>query len=197
MKHLGAKTIETERLILRRFELSDAEDMFNNWASSKIVTKFMTWQPYESSKDVEGYISTVIAGYADNSNYNWCIEWKENGQAIGSISVVRMRNDIAEACVGYCLSEKYWRRGIMTEAFTSVIKFLFEEVGVNRITASHNVDNPNSGKVMLKCGLRQEGVLRKAELDNTGIHDSAVYGIIREDYCLKAEKQGEENVNSK
>lgn len=188
MKHLGTKTIETERLILRRFELSDAEDMFNNWESSKIVTKFMTWQPYESSKEVEGYISTVIASYRDNSNYNWGIEWKENGQVIGSISVIRMRDDIGEACVGYCLSEKYWRRGIMTEAFTSVIKFLFEEVGVNRIMSTHNVNNPNSGKVMLKCGLKQEGVLRKAELDNTGIHDSAVYGIIREDYCLKAEK---------
>ena len=55
MKHLGTKTIETKRLILRKFTLNDAEVMYQNWASEPEVTKYLTWQPHESvevTKDV-------------------------------------------------------------------------------------------------------------------------------------------------
>ncbi len=84
--------------------------------------------------------------------------------------------------IGYCLGDEYWHKGIMTEAFMRVIRFLFEEVDVNRIKSTHDVNNPNSGKVMLKCGLKYEGTLRKDEVNNTGVHDSAVYSILKEEY---------------
>lgn len=182
MKHCGTNTLETSRLILRRFLLSDAENMFNNWANSENVTKFLIWPPYESVNGVREYIKYCIDEYKKTDNYNWCIQLKENGEAIGSISVVMLRDDTSEATVGYCLSEKYWHKGIMSEAFERVIEFLFDEVDVNRITATHDTNNPNSGKVMLKCGLKFEGILRQAAVNNQGVCDSAVYSILKSEY---------------
>jgi len=63
-----------------------------------------------------------------------------------------------------------------------VIRFLFEEVKVNRIQARHDPANPGSGIVMKKCGLQYEGTLRKADKNNTGIVDVAMYGILAEEY---------------
>lgn len=182
MNHTGTKRLETERLILRKFELSDAQDMFDNWAANPNVTKYLIWQPYTNVNDVRAYIQSCIDGYASGSTYNWVIEYKENGQAIGSISVVEVKEHIHCATVGYCLSEAYWRRGIMTEAFGRVIKYLFHEAGFNRIESTHDVNNPNSGKVMTKCGLQYEGTLRQAGVSNQGIIDHVVRAILTEDY---------------
>ena len=62
------------------------------------------------------------------------------------------------------------------------IAFLFEEVGANRIESQHDPDNPNSGKVMEKCGLKYEGTLRQADFSNKGIVDAAVYSILRSEW---------------
>jgi ribosomal-protein-alanine N-acetyltransferase len=70
----------------------------------------------------------------------------------------------------------------MTEAFKRVIRFLFDEVGVNRITATHDPRNPHSGDVMRKCGLRYEGTSRQAGRNMQGICDVSRYAILKEDY---------------
>ena len=182
MKHLGTVTLETERLILRRYVPDDAEDAFKNWTNSETVTKYLTWSPHGTLDVTRGYIQYCIDGYKNADNYNWVIEYKENGQVIGSISVVRLEEEIDCAEIGYRLSEKYWGRGIMPEAFGRVIAFLFREVGVNRIQATHDTNNPKSGRVMEKCGLQYEGTLRQAGKNNQGIGDKVVRAILREDY---------------
>ena len=181
MTHKGTATIETERLILRRFRLDDAQDMFRNWASSEIVTRFLTWPPHASVEVSRGYIQYIIDSYADN-RYNWMIEHKALHEAIGCIDVISIREDIACCEIGYCLSDRFWGEGYMPEAFQAVIRFLFEEVGMNRIQATHDLNNPKSGRVMEKCGLRYEGTLRQGSRNNQGICDSVMRAILREDY---------------
>ncbi len=184
MKHKGTNQLETERLILRKFRIDDAEDMFNNWASDPEVTKFMTWEAYKDVSDVRSYIQSCIENYKDEEYY-WVIEFKQTKQVIGTISVVKMREDTACANIGYCIGRDYWHKGITTEAFSRVIRFLFEEVGLNRIEATHDVNNPHSGGVMKKCGLKYEGTLRQAGLNNQGICDMSIYSILRNEYSIK------------
>jgi ribosomal-protein-alanine N-acetyltransferase len=86
------------------------------------------------------------------------------------------------AHLGYCIGKEWWHLGIMTEALGSVIKYLFEEVGMNRIEARHDTNNPNSGKVMLKCGMKYEGTMRQADMNNQGLSDCSLYAILAEDY---------------
>lgn len=70
----------------------------------------------------------------------------------------------------------------MAEALSAVLRFLFEEVGANRVEAMHDTRNPNSGRVMQKCGMICEGILRQSGKSNAGIGDMAWYSILREDY---------------
>lgn len=161
MKHLGTQTIETERLILRRFKLSDAQDMFNNYCSSEKVTEFMSWYPHKSIEDTESYLAELVLPRYDRENgYHWAVVWKENGQVIGSIDVCASDERKRCAEIGWCLGEAYWGKGIMPEAARSVLKYLFS-VGYERIQATHNVANRKSGRVMEKIGMQFEGVLKK------------------------------------
>lgn len=183
MKHLGTQTIETERLILRKTKESDAEPMFRNWASDECVTKYMTWQPYESLSQLQDtYHQFLLENQEKEDFYDWKIELKEIKEPIGSISVVSLREETQEAAIGYCLGTNWWHKGIMTEAFTAVIRFLFNEVGVNRISAWHDPRNPHSGDVMKKCGLQYEGTLRQAGKNNQGICDNVMYSILKREH---------------
>lgn len=78
---------------------------------------------------------------------------------------------------GYCMGRRWWHQGIMTEAWGAVIDFLLEQVGVQRIIAGHDVNNPHSGGVMRKCGMTFEGVEEKAHRNNQGEIDTAHYSI--------------------
>ena len=183
MKHLGTRTIETTRLILRKTLDSDYESMFYNWANDARVTKFLTWQPYESPEQLrDTYHKYLLECQEKDDYYDWKIVLKEIGEPIGSIGIMRLREDIEEAEIGYCIGYKWWHKGIMTEAFSAVIKFLFEQVGVNRITATHDKNNPHSGDVMKKCGLQYEGTHRQAGKNTQGICDVVSYAILKKDY---------------
>lgn len=183
MQHLGTKTLETKRLILRKTIDGDAEIMFRNWANDERVTRFMTWEPYETAAQLRSTYHKYLMENRDRDDfYDWKIVLKETGEPVGNISVVEYSEDIAAAEIGYCLGYAWWHKGIMTEAFTEVIRFLFEEAGLNRITARHDVRNPHSGDVMKKCGLLYEGTLRQGGRNIQGICDTAVYAILREDY---------------
>ena len=158
MKNIGTQRIETERLILRKIAASDAEDMFNNWASDSEVTKYVTWRPHKTIEDTKGVIDFWLIDIDDADVYRWCIVWKENSQVIGTIDVVNLNEKLETAEIGYCLSRKYWGQGVMTEALKVVIDYLFSKAGLNRIVARHNVNNPASGRVMQKSGMIFEGV---------------------------------------
>lgn len=188
MKHLGTKKLESKRLILRRFKVDDAKCMFNNWASDEEVTKYLSWPPHKDVVLTKAYLEMVIKEYEEPTMYNWAIELKEIGEVIGSIGVVQHEKEVESVHIGYTLGKAWWNKGIMSEAFTEVIKFLMEEVGVNRIDARHDTKNPNSGKVMEKCGLKYEGTLRQASRNNQGICDVAWYGLLREDYYKDKEE---------
>ena len=181
LTHKGTTVLETPRLILRRAQVSDAEPMFYNWASDDEVTRFLTWPTYKTVDTAYPILEHWVKSYENPDFYLWMIVPKELGQPIGSISVVNHRDDIAEAEIGYCIGKRWWHKGIMTEALHAVMNYLFDEAGFNRIEAKHDVNNPNSGAVMKKCGMRFEGISRQSDRNNQGICDLATYGILRSD----------------
>lgn len=162
--------------------MDDADMMCRNWANDYDVTKFLTW-PAHSSVDIsKAVLADWIPLYENDDYYQWAIEFKEINEPIGSISVVFKRDDLKLAHIGYCIGKKWWHTGITSEALKTVIKYLFEEVGMNRIEARHDPNNPNSGKVMAKCGMKYEGTMRQADINNQGVCDFSLYAILSEDY---------------
>ncbi|MFY9176756.1 MAG: GNAT family N-acetyltransferase [Caldicoprobacterales bacterium] len=185
LQHKGTVTLETHRLILRRFTLEDAEDMFSNWANDSEVTKYLTWWPHDSIDTTREVLSIWINEYSNNTAYNWAIELKETGQIIGSISVVDLCSKDCRCEIGYCISKVYWNKGITTEALKEVIGFLFSQVGINRIQAKHDVLNIGSGKVMQKAGMKYEGTFRQFYVRKDGsFGDVNMYAALQEDYTL-------------
>lgn len=184
MKHKGTVTLETERLLLRRFRETDAEAVFLNWASDDEVTKFLTWPTHRSVENSAGYIKFCLDSYKEADSYQWAIELKETGEIFGSISVVKIDEDVDAVELGYAIGRRFWGNGYMAEAVKAVITFFFEEVGVNRIAARHDTNNPNSGKVMRKAGMQYEGTFRQCDRNNQGIVDCAVYSILKGEYTV-------------
>ena len=185
MEHKGTQTLRTERLTLRRFQREDAPAAFRNWCSDAAVTPYLTWQTHADEQVTEALMDTWAAGYSDPMYYQWAIVLNGLQEPIGSISVVRIEPKTNAVSIGYCIGSRWWRQGITTEAFRAVIRYLFEEIGVSRIEARHDIENPNSGRVMRSCGLTYEGTLRQAAVNNRGIIDICVYGILRNEYQQK------------
>lgn len=181
VKNVGTKTIETERLILRQLQLSDAEDMFNNFTNNENVSRFLSWNPHENIEVTKNLLINWVDDYKNDNKYFWAIVLKENQQVIGTTSVVELSIKDQKAELGYCIGENYWGRGIVTELTKAVIAFLFNEVGVHRIEAKHDTKNPASGRVMEKVGMKYEGTMRHARFNKGAWCDTKIYAIIRDD----------------
>ena len=182
LNHKGTKAIETDRLILRQFTMDDAAPMFRNWASDDQVTRYLTWPTHESVEISRMVLSDWTSHYGEPDFYNWAIVLKENGpEPIGNISVVHVKDSTLCATMGYCMSRAHWRKGIMAEALTALIAFLFDEVGFNRIEADHDIENPASGRVMQKSGMTFEGTSRQGGHNNRGIIDLCHWAILKSD----------------
>lgn len=184
LKHAGTVELSTDRLLLRRFTEDDVEATFCNWTSDKKVTEFLRWPTHDSVAVTQRVISEWITNYQNKNYYQWAIVLKDDGadKPFGTISVVGQNENLRIMRIGYCIGTKWWNQGIVTEAFKAIIPFLFDKVHVNRIEAQHDPQNPNSGKVMLKCGLQYEGTLRQADSSNKGIVDAAMYSLLARDY---------------
>lgn len=182
MNHKGTCKLETKRLILRRFSIDDAEAMYRNWAGDPEVTRFLSWPTHEGVEDSRAIIEEWQNNAILLDDYNWCITLKDTGEPIGSIGAVRIDEAAEYVHVGYCIGRKYWNQGLMSEALSAVIDFFFEEVGANRVESLHAVENPASGRVMQKCGMTREGVLRDYNVNNQGLSDAALYSILRSEW---------------
>ncbi len=175
MNHIGTQTIQTERLILRRVRSEDAQAMHRNWASDPDVTKYLSWPTHENVETSQWVVDEWVKSYEKPDFYQWGIEY--DGELIGSISVVELRGDTAE--IGYCIGKAWWHKGIVSEALAGVMKFLFDRVGVLRIEAAHDINNPNSGGVMRKCGMEFVRTRCGQDKNNQGVCDVHIYGLDR------------------
>lgn len=182
MEHKGTVELISDRLFLRRFEISDADVMFSTWAFDDEVTKYLTWPSHKSVEDTVSVLSSWLSSYDRKDYYNWAIVSKESEKVIGNISVVEMDEKTDTLQIGYCLGRAYWNHGYMSEALLLVIGFLFSSVKALRLEARHDVDNVRSGAVMRRCRMSFEGILRQTGKNNRGLCDCAIYSILRKEW---------------
>ena len=192
LTHKGTIEFKTPRLLLRKFMMEDAEPMFNNYANDPEVTKFLPWAPHGSVENTKLLLADWIPQYKNPSYYNWAIELKDLHELIGGISIDDTKEEDRRCEIGYCMAKTYWNQGIMSEVVDAVLNHLFTEIGYNRIQAKHDVNNPASGRVMEKVGMKFEGILRSYYYRmNLGYCDFSVYSILSKKYF--AQKEGKNN----
>lgn len=172
---------ETERLLIRKVERSDAKDIFD-YASDPETSKHLPWDEHQSIDDTLDFIDTVNQKFFLMDNIDWGIELKSEKKLIGMIGFREWNNQNSCADIGYVLSPKYWNKGYITEAVKAVIKFGFDKVKVNRIEAHCDEKNISSSRVLEKCGMKYEGTLRKKVMIKNRFVNMKFYSILLEDY---------------
>ena len=144
--------LETKRLILRPFEMGDAEDLYA-WAKDPGVGLAAGWPPHGSVEESREIIRTVFS--APNT---FALVDREGGHVIGSAGFIgthRTRLPGPDDELGYALACAFWGRGLMTEAAAELVRFGFETLGLNTIWCAHYQGNERSRRVMEKCGFRR------------------------------------------
>ena len=171
----GTVKLETERLILRRLNVEDAEEVFRNWTSDENVSKYMTWSTHKSVEDTKEWLTTVEKEYCLNINYEWGIVLKETNELIGSIGAYIKEEFDNRYEIGYAISKKYWRQGYTTESVKAVMEYLVHEEKIKKFIGRHAKLNGASGSVMQKAGFRyiKDGWYKK--MDNSSIYETKIY----------------------
>lgn len=153
MKRENTPLLETERLILRRFTACDLTDMLALYSDEE-VNRFLPWFPLRTFSEAEAYLyGQILPEYQKEIAYRYAVVYKPDSRLVGYVSLCGADGDRAYGDLGYGLRREYWNRGIMTEAAGAVLDKLCGN-GFQYITATHDRDNPASGAVMRKLGMR-------------------------------------------
>jgi ribosomal-protein-alanine N-acetyltransferase len=174
--------IETQRLLLRKMRLDDAEAMFA-YASDSAVTRYVLWDTHRSIEDSESFLRLAIDGYERGDFGGWGVVLKDSGAFIGTCGLdAGYAPEHARAELGYVLSREYWGKGLIPEAVRAIIAFGFARVELNRIEARCIAANIASARVMEKAGMTYEGTLREREFIKGAYRDMKLYSILRREY---------------
>ena len=156
--------IETERLLLRPFRQTDLQDLYE-YASVEGVGEMAGWKHHETIEETQGILNMFI-----EEDKTFAIVFKETGKVIGSLGVdaYGTEESLTEFAdyqgreIGYVLGKNYWGQGLMPEAVTAVIDYLFNELDLDFLTCGYYDCNSQSKRVQDKCGFRP---YRKLNMD--------------------------------
>ena len=172
---LPPRSFETERLKLRAVEPGDSKLLFGLTSSDPVATKYMSFKCANCIEDVEVFVEPAAQYFLGNKStvhhFMWLISIKDGGDYIGSTGLGPLNSFTLSG--GYILNRQYWGHGYAAEAWKCVVDWAKTQPGVFRIEATHHRDNSASGKVMEKCGMAYEGILKR----------QTVYPNVSDDPC--------------
>ena len=173
---------ETKRLIIRRFKMEDAFDIYESCNDFEVAktTLGIPW-PY-TIEMAEGWIGKLGPREEAGSSYEFAICLKENpNKIIGCIALTDVNPKAKRAEMGYWVNRKHWRKGIATEAAKFMINFGFDTLGLHSIIARYFDINPASGRVMEKSGMKYVGTIRDHEFRFDKYYNVGYYEILESD----------------
>lgn len=176
MRYADAR-VETPRLILRPFEMSDAETWFNIM-SSPDVTRYWSHLPWQSLQEAQEDIIQDITHMERKEYLRLAIIDKASNALMGMCVFFNHYPNSRRGEIGYCLDTQFQGKGIMKEAMTTFIEFLQVHLSVRRLEADIHPDNKASAALLTKLGFEQEGYLKQRWIVGDEISDSAIFGLL-------------------
>ena len=174
-------TLETDRLLLRKITLDDAQAIFA-YASDPQVPVYMPWEPHQSIAETYEYLAHVLERYQRGWPGPWGLVHKHDARLIGTCAYGSWERAHRRAEIGYVLHRAYWGQGLMTEAVRAVVGFGFARMQLNRIEARCEAPNIGSARVMEKAGLTFEGLLREQMYEKGRYRDMKMYAVLRREW---------------
>ncbi|AFY54560.1 acetyltransferase, ribosomal protein N-acetylase [Rivularia sp. PCC 7116] len=172
--------LETENLLLRQVNQSDAKAIFKHF-SDKEVLRYHDLEAFTNIEQAKNIIASFYHKFHSQQMIRWGIAKKEDNVIIGTCGFHNWVQKSFQAEIGYELSQAYWRKGIMTEALTAMIKFGFKKMELNRITATVMLENIASMKLLENNGFVEEGVLREHGFWKGGFHDLKIFALLKKE----------------
>jgi len=171
-------TLQTERLILRAFQMDDAPAV-DKYVSEKAIAATTLNIPHPYTQEMaEEWIGTHKEAFEKGQAVRFAITLGDSGELLGAIGLeITAAHERAE--IGYWIGKPHWGKGYCTEAAIAVLKHGFDSIGLERICATHFRRNPASGRVMLKAGMKYEGRLRHHIKKWGEFEDLEMYSILR------------------
>lgn len=190
LTHFGTKTIETERLTLRRFKYEDWDSMLKNWAGDEAVQSMYSEPTYTTKEAVTELLDKYIGSYEKEDYYRWAVTPKNSDECIGQIAyfLVDSKNHFAE--IEYCIGKEFQCKGYATEATKAVIAYGFDEINLHKVQICTKTINKPSKRVIEKCGFTYEGTLRDYFYMNGEYVGRLYFSILRDEFI--AQKQDKE-----
>ena len=187
--HCGTVEIETERLLLRRFQLTDAEDALRYWLSYPMVTyRYMFGGAYADKESVEALLAQWIDKYSTSNFYKWAIEEQVSGACIGDIYLWGINENEISCEMGFALGEAFGGKGYMTEASKAVINFSFDVINALKVNICTRSSNIASQNVIAKCGFTQVDTAKDALWENGVQCDRYFYSLMRDKWLSAIRK---------
>ncbi len=158
--HIGTQTIETDRLVLRRFKYNDDDDMLKYWIADEKIQSLYSEPVYTTKAQVRELLNKYISSYKNSDYYRWAVIDKATQECIGQIAyfLVDSKNHFAE--IEYCIGTDFQCKGFATEATKAIIKYGFEKINLHKVQICTKTINKPSQRVIEKCGFIYEGTLR-------------------------------------
>ena len=190
-------TLKSKRITLRDMRISDYRDMYE-YSKLPIVTKYLLWSEHPGETFTKRHLKYIRKRYATGLYYDWAIVWNQSncdtslknfeGRMIGTCGFADI--DIINGCgeIGYVLNPGVWGHGIAEEAAREVMRFGFEELGLERIEARYMIGNDASRRVMEKLGMTYEGTFRSKIYVKGLYRDVGICSILKSEYFKKKYK---------
>ncbi|QQE13494.1 GNAT family N-acetyltransferase [Planctomycetota bacterium] len=173
--------LETPRLILRRYELSEAQRMCDLLADGTVAALVPGWPENMTPEQMQAMIKEDHEQDEKGVASHLGIELKKTGELIGVAKLVHVVPEHKHGGFGYWIGTEYRSKGYMTEAVKAAVKHWFETFDFVRMIAHHMQGNDASGKVLLNAGFKEEGTFRKHVAHRGKYVDAIFYGILREE----------------
>jgi len=171
--------LKTERLLLRKLEKSDANEMFF-LRSNENVLRYLGREPTTSIKEAEEFIEKINKNVDENESILWGIALLNDASVIiGTICLWNFKKEHFRGEIGYLLHPGHWRKGIMKEAINAVVEYGFNDLGLHSIEALLSPENIGSSAVLESTGFVKEAHLKESFYFNGKFGDTAIYSKLK------------------
>lgn len=173
-------TINTKRLTLSAPRAADIPTIVE-YGKAKEIAKNMLFLEHEYGEaEAVWWVNFANESFKNKSQYVFRIGLKPNDDFIGGIAIMMKKFKAAE--VGYWVGKPHWGKGYCSEGMGAILKYGFEELGLQRMFAVHYLSNMGSGKVMIKNGMIKEGEFKDFAVIDGQYVDAAQYRLTKEEY---------------
>jgi ribosomal-protein-alanine N-acetyltransferase len=167
-------------LILRYATAADAPALFE-LGSDPEVTRFFSWGPYSSESEPAAYIAELAAERERGERLEFVIDSSDHGP-IGVTGLSELSRRDRRAVVGTWLGRAHWGTGANRASKALIAKLAFEVLGLERLGAYADLDNPRSQAALAGLGFHREGVLRRWHRHGEQVHDVIGYSWLKEEW---------------